>query len=109
MCPVLSSQVTGRASLQATTLQSLGLTGGSAIIRWGSLGVMLSGRTGSEGKEGKVRGNVPHPHHGPLPSIWGPCLMAAPAQGPVPPWPAGGAEADRLRVAEVGLVVARGE
>ena len=27
------SQVTGRAALQSTTLQSLGLTGGSAIIR----------------------------------------------------------------------------
>lgn len=32
-CP--PSQVTGRAALQSTTLQSLGLTGGSAIIRWG--------------------------------------------------------------------------
>ena len=29
------SQVTGRAALQSTTLQSLGITGGSAIIRWG--------------------------------------------------------------------------
>lgn len=34
-CPVPSLQVTGRAALQSTTLQSLGLTGGSAIIRWG--------------------------------------------------------------------------
>lgn len=32
-CPVPPSQVTGRAALQSTTLQSLGLTGGSAIIR----------------------------------------------------------------------------
>lgn len=35
MCPVPPSQVAGRASLKATTLKSLGLTGGSAIIRWG--------------------------------------------------------------------------
>ncbi|KAK2504107.1 hypothetical protein MC885_011175 [Smutsia gigantea] len=33
-CPVPSSQVTGRAALRGTTLQSLGLTGGSAIIRF---------------------------------------------------------------------------
>lgn len=31
----VSLQVTGRAALQSTTLLSLGLTGGSAIIRWG--------------------------------------------------------------------------
>ncbi|EFB24225.1 hypothetical protein PANDA_000693, partial [Ailuropoda melanoleuca] len=52
VCPVPSSQVAGRASLQATTLKSLGLTGGSAIIRFAmkpcsSAGVSRSKAPGS--------------------------------------------------------------
>ncbi|XP_072601844.1 tether containing UBX domain for GLUT4 isoform X4 [Vulpes vulpes] len=34
VCVYMRDEVTGRAALQATTLQSLGLTGGSAIIRF---------------------------------------------------------------------------
>ncbi|XP_045840151.1 tether containing UBX domain for GLUT4 isoform X2 [Meles meles] len=34
VCVYMRDEVTGRASLQATTLKSLGLTGGSAIIRF---------------------------------------------------------------------------
>nr|KAF6454787.1 ASPSCR1 tether for SLC2A4, UBX domain containing [Rousettus aegyptiacus] len=34
MCVYMRDEVTGRAALQSTTLQSLGLTGGSAIIRF---------------------------------------------------------------------------
>ncbi|XP_054366612.1 tether containing UBX domain for GLUT4 isoform X2 [Mirounga angustirostris] len=51
-CVYMRDEVTGRASLQATTLQSLGLTGGSAIIRFAmkrcsSAGVARSKAPGS--------------------------------------------------------------
>ncbi|XP_021536576.1 tether containing UBX domain for GLUT4 isoform X2 [Neomonachus schauinslandi] len=51
-CVYMRDEVTGRASLQATTLQSLGLTGGSAIIRFSmkrcsSAGVARSKAPGS--------------------------------------------------------------
>ncbi|XP_035949398.1 tether containing UBX domain for GLUT4 isoform X2 [Halichoerus grypus] len=51
-CVYMRDEVTGRASLQATTLQSLGLTGGSAIIRFAmkrgsSAGVTRSKAPGS--------------------------------------------------------------
>lgn len=46
-CP--SFKVSGRAALQSTTLQSLGLTGGSASIRWG----LWSLRWGKRGLAGK--------------------------------------------------------
>ncbi|VCW76688.1 unnamed protein product [Gulo gulo] len=52
VCVYMRDEVTGRASLQATTLKSLGLTGGSAIIRFamkrcGSAGVSRSKAPGS--------------------------------------------------------------
>ncbi|XP_022379247.1 tether containing UBX domain for GLUT4 isoform X3 [Enhydra lutris kenyoni] len=52
VCVYMRDEVTGRASLQATTLKSLGLTGGSAIIRFAvkrcsSAGVSRSKAPGS--------------------------------------------------------------
>ncbi|XP_025715519.1 tether containing UBX domain for GLUT4 isoform X2 [Callorhinus ursinus] len=52
VCVYMRDEVTGRASLQATTLRSLGLTGGSAIIRFAmkrcsSAGVARSRAPGS--------------------------------------------------------------
>lgn len=103
VCPVPSSQVAGRASLQATTLKSLGLTGGSAIIRWGNLGLMLRGETGSEGKQGRVTEEMCptvafSPRSGAL-ACPGACAMVA-------GWWGRGWQ--RLWGAAVGVVVARG-
>ncbi|KAB1265963.1 Tether containing UBX domain for GLUT4 [Camelus dromedarius] len=43
VCVYMRGEVTGRAALQSTTLQSLGITGGSAIIRWGRLSLVWPG------------------------------------------------------------------
>lgn len=70
------SQVAGRASLQATTLKSLGLTGGSAIIRWGP----QSPSSGKQGRMAEKMGTSP-PDCGPVPLIWDPGPMAAHSPG----------------------------
>lgn len=79
-CP--SFKVTGRAALQSTTLQSLGLTGGSAIIRWGLWS--LSGERNGASKERKrgawERGRE-HEPHGPRPLRRGHCLGFACLRG----------------------------
>lgn len=47
-CPISPAQVSGRAALQGTTLQSLGLTGGSATLRsGGASGPSCAGGGGS--------------------------------------------------------------
>lgn len=58
---VPSSQVTGRAALQSTTLQSLGLTGGSATIRWGPRSLIQGRKVGSGRKGSRHRGSPAPP------------------------------------------------
>uniref|UniRef100_A0A8D0N8P0 UBX domain-containing protein n=1 Tax=Sus scrofa TaxID=9823 RepID=A0A8D0N8P0_PIG len=61
VCVYMRDEVTGRAALQSTTLQSLGLTGGSATIRWGPRSLIQGRKVGSGRKGSRLRGSPAPP------------------------------------------------
>ncbi|XP_053424337.1 tether containing UBX domain for GLUT4 isoform X2 [Nycticebus coucang] len=61
VCVFMRDEVTGEAALQATTLQSLGLTGGSATIRFAMKSCHPAGKQELGGPRSKAPGSPPSP------------------------------------------------